>query len=58
MILALLFAAILLFLLGPVWCKLAVFSCIPCIALELYQKWNLAGLTGDTIGILTECGRS
>ena len=56
MILALLFSAILLFLLGPVWCKLAVLSCIPCIALAFYLKWNLGGLTGDTFGFLTECG--
>ena len=56
MVLALLFSAILLFLLGPVWCKLAVLSCIPCIALAFYLKWNLGGLTGDTFGFLTECG--
>ena len=56
LVLALLFAAILLFLSGPVWCKLALFSCIPCIALAFYLKWNLGGLTGDTFGFLTECG--
>ena len=56
LVLALLLAAILLFLLGPVWCKLAVFSCIPCIAIAFYLKWNLGGLTGDTFGFLTECG--
>ena len=56
LVLALLFAAVLLFLLGPVWCKLAVLSCIPCIALAFYLKWNLGGLTGDTFGFLTECG--
>ena len=56
MVLALLFSAILLFLLGPVWCKLAVLSCVPCIALAFYLKWNLGGLTGDTFGFLTECG--
>ena len=53
---AVLFAAILLFLLGPVWCMLSVFSCVPCIALAFYLKWNLGGLTGDTFGFLTECG--
>ena len=56
LVLAMLFAAILLFMLGPVWCKLAAFSCIPCIALAFYLKWNLGGLTGDTFGFLTECG--
>ena len=56
LILAVLFAAVLLFLLGPVWCRLAVFSCIPCLALAFYLKWNLGGLTGDTFGFLTECG--
>ena len=56
LLLALLFAAILLFLLGPVCFKLACISCIPCIALAYYLKWNLGGLTGDTFGFLTECG--
>ena len=48
--------SLLLALLGPIWCKLAVVSCIPCIALAFYLKWNLGGLTGDTFGFLTECG--
>jgi adenosylcobinamide-GDP ribazoletransferase len=56
LVLALLLASILLIFLGPVWSKLAVFSCIPCIALAFYLKWNLGGLTGDTFGFLTECG--
>lgn len=56
LVLALLFASVLLFLLGPVWCRLAFFSCIPSIALAFYLKWNLGGLTGDTFGFLTECG--
>ena len=54
--LALVLAAGILFYLGPVWCRLAVFSCVPCIALAFYLKWNLGGLTGDTFGFLTECG--
>lgn len=56
LMLAVLFAAVLLFLLGPSWCRLAVFSCVPCLALAIYLKWNLGGLTGDTFGFLTECG--
>ena len=56
LMIALLVAAVLLFLFGLVWCKLAVLSCIPCIALAFYLKWNLGGLTGDTFGFLTECG--
>lgn len=56
LVLALLLAAILLLLLGAAWFKLAVFSCVPCIALAFYLKWNLGGLTGDTFGFLTECG--
>ena len=56
MFMAVLLAAILLFLLGPVWCRLAVFSCVPCLVLAFYLKWNLGGLTGDTFGFLTECG--
>lgn len=56
LLLAVAFAAGMLFFLGPVWCKLAVISCIPCIALAFYLKWNLGGLTGDTFGFLTECG--
>jgi adenosylcobinamide-GDP ribazoletransferase len=54
--LALVLAAGILFYLGPVWCRLAVFSCVPCMALAFYLKWNLGGLTGDTFGFLTECG--
>ena len=54
--LALVLAAGILFYRGPVWCRLAVFSCVPCMALAFYLKWNLGGLTGDTFGFLTECG--
>ena len=56
LVLALLLAVVMLFLLGPVWCRVAAVSCVPCIALAFYLKWNLGGLTGDTFGFLTECG--
>jgi len=54
--LAVLLAALLLYFLGAVWCKLALVSFIPCVAIAFYLKWNLGGLTGDTFGFLTECG--
>ena len=56
LLLALIFCAALLSWLGPVFCKLALFSCLPCIAIAFYLKWGLGGLTGDTFGFLTECG--
>ena len=56
LVLALLLAVVMLFLLGPVWCRVAAVSCVPCIALAFYLKWDLGGLTGDTFGFLTECG--
>ncbi len=42
--------------LGSVFCKLALAACVPCLAIALYLKWGLGGLTGDTFGFLTECG--
>lgn len=56
LILALVFCAALLFWMGLFFCKLALVSCVPCIALAFYLKWGLGGLTGDTFGFLTECG--
>ncbi len=53
---ALMLCAMLLFYLGPGFCKLALASCVPCIAIAFYLKWGLGGLTGDTFGFLTECG--